>query len=186
MLYNENKKTIILIVLGVIIVAMSIAYAALATTLNIGGTITSPSANWDLHFINFSSASTPETTTLGETNTAEIKSITTSSTSITSMKVELKKPGDSIVYTFDIKNFGNISAKLNSATSNITCSNNNCSHATYSVVCLDSSHNVFQQNQNIEPNEVINCTLTLKFKDDATISDDVSANISANWSFSQN
>lgn len=184
-MYNENRKTIILIILGIVIVSMSIAFAALATTLNIGGTVNSPSANWDIHFINFSVAS-PDTTTSGETNTGEIKSVTTSSTSIDSLKAELKKPGDSIVYTFDIKNFGNIRAQLTSATNNITCSNNNCSHATYSVVCLDSSHNVFQTNQNLEPNAVLNCTLTLKFKDNASISDDVSANISANWTFSQN
>ena len=181
-----NNKNVVLAVLGVILLGMTIAYASLQTNLNIGGTVNSPSANWDIHFINFSSASTPETTTSGETNTGEIKSVTTNATSIDSLKAELKKPGDSIVYTFDIKNFGNIRAKLNSATNSITCSNGNCNHATYSVVCLDSSKNVFQTNQNLEPNAVLNCTLTLKFNDNATIADDVSATINANWNFSQN
>lgn len=185
-MYSENRKTLILVILGVIIVSMSIAYASLASNLTIAGTVDAPSASWDIHFLNFSSSSTPVNTTLGETNTGEIKSVSTSATSIDSLKAELKKPGDSIVYTFDIKNFGNIRAKLDSFTSNITCSNSNCSHATYSVICLDSSRNEFVQNQNLEPNAVLNCTLTLKFKDDASIEDDVSANISANWSFSQN
>lgn len=185
-MYNENRKTIVLIALGIVIVSISIAYAALATNLNIGGTANTPSVDWDIHFINFSSSSTPANTTGGETNTGQIKSVSTSGTSINNFKAELKKPGDSVVYTFDIKNFGSISANLDSFTSNITCQNNNCNHATYSVVCLDSSSNPFVQNQTLAPNAVLNCTLTLKFKDDATIEDDVSANISASWNFSQN
>ena len=185
-MFNENKKTIILIALGFIIVSISIAYAALATNLQIGGLANTPSVDWDIHFINFSTSSTPANTTLGETNTGEIKSVTTSGTLIDNLKAELKKPGDSVVYTFDIKNFGSISGKLDSFRSNITCQNNNCSHATYSVVCLDSSKNTFTENQTLAPNAIINCTLTLKFNDDAVIEDDVSATISADWHFSQN
>lgn len=184
-MYNENRKTVIMILLGIVIVFISIAYAALATSLNIGGTVTTPSVDWDIHFLNFLNKS-PANTTGGETNTGQIKSVTTSNTSIDSFKAELKKPGDSVVYGFDIKNFGSIAAKLTSATSNISCSNSNCNHATYSVVCLDSSENVFQQNQILSPNQVLNCTLTLKFNDNATITDDVSANISASWNFVQN
>ena len=186
-MYNENRKTIILIVLGIIIVSISIAYAALATNLNISGTVNAPSVGWDVHFINFSSSSTPVTTTLNEPNTGEIKSVSTSNTTINNLKAELKKPGDSIVYTFDIKNFGNINAKLDSFTSNISCANTNCNHATYSVVCLNSSNNsLFQQNDILASNGVLNCTLTLKYNDEGSINDDVSANISANWTFSQN
>ncbi|MBQ9024064.1 MAG: hypothetical protein IJ105_02445 [Bacilli bacterium] len=184
-MYNDNRKTVILILLGIVIVSISIAYASLATNLNIGGTISSPSANWDIHFINFSSSSTPANTTSGQTNTGEIKSVSTSGTSINNLKAELKKPGDSIVYTFDIKNFGNIDAKLTSFNSNITCGND-CSHANFLISCLDSNSNLFQENNILHANETINCTLSLKFNDDASISDDVSANISANWIFSQN
>lgn len=184
-MYNENRKTIILIILGIVIVSISIAYAALASNINISGTVNAPSVDWDIHFINFSSLSTPSTTTSGETNTGEIKSVSTSGTSIDSLKVELKKPGDSIIYTFDIKNFGNIDAKLTTFNSNITCSNN-CSHATYSVTCLDSSKNQFEQNDILHANETVNCTLNLKYNDNANIDDDVNTNITANWNFSQN
>ena len=183
---NDNRKTIILIILGIVIVSISVAYAALATSLSINGTISSPSVNWDIHFINFSSSSTPSHTLSGETNTGEIKSVSTSGTAIENLKAELKKPGDSIVYTFDIKNFGSLNAKLDSFTNNITCSSGNCNHATYSITCLNSSSQTFVQNDILAPNAVLNCTLTLKFNDNATISDDVNASISANWSFSQN
>lgn len=185
-MYNESRKTMILILLGIVIVFISIAYAALATNLNISGTVNAPSVSWDIHFLNFSSSSTPEQTSGGEINTGQVISVSTSATSIDNLKAELKKPGDSIVYTFDIKNFGNIDAKLDSFTNNITCSNGNCNHATYSIQCLDSSSNVFQPNQVLAPNAVLNCTLNLKFKDEAVVSDDVSASISANWAFSQN
>lgn len=179
-MYNENRKTLILLLLGIIIVSISIAYASLATSLNIGGTVNAPSVNWDVHFINFS------TQTPASGNTGQIISVDTSNTSIERLKAELKKPGDSITYNFDIKNFGNIDAKLTSFTSNITCSTGNCNHATYTVTCLDSSNNTFTQNQVLAPNAVINCSLYLKYKNDANISDDVSATVSANWTFSQN
>lgn len=183
---NDNRKTIILIILGIVIVSISIAYAALATSLSISGTISSPRVNWDIHFINFSSSSTPANTLSGETNTGEIKSVSTSGTKIENLKAELKKPGDSIVYTFDIKNFGSLDAKLDSFDSNITCNNGNCNHASYSIVCLDSSEHTFSQNDILASNAVLNCTLTLKYNDNASISDDVSASIDANWNFSQN
>ena len=185
-MYNDSRKTMFLIMLGIIIVSISIAYAALATNLSIAGTINAPSASWDIHFINFSSASTPEHTTSGQTNTGQVVSVSTTATSIDSLKAELKKPGDSIVYTFDIKNFGNIPAKLDTFTSNLTCSSGNCNHATFSIQCLDSSSNVFQANQILAPNAVLNCTLNLKFNDNAVISDDVSASLNASWVFSQN
>lgn len=184
-MYNENKKTLILIILGIVIVSISIAYASLATNLSIGGTVNAPNVDWDIHFLNFSSSSTPSNTTSGETNTGQIVSVQTSNTSIENLKAELKKPGDSIVYTFDIKNFGNIDAKLDSAPISITCSNGNCNHATYTVVCLNSSRNTVNIGDELAANETFNCTLTLKFNDNAEISDDVSASVSADWNFSQ-
>ena len=168
----------------IIIVSISIAYAALATSLSISGTVNSPRVNWDVHFNNFSDE-TPVNISTGVPNTGEIKSVSTSGTAIENLKAELKKPGDLIVYAFDIKNFGSLDAKLNSFTSNITCSTN-CNHATYSIVCLNSSNVQIQQNDVLAPNGVYNCTLTLKYKDNATITDDVNASISANWNFSQN
>lgn len=179
-MYNENRKTIVLLLLGIIIVSISIAYASLATSLTINGTVNSPSVNWDIHFVNFS---TP-TPTGG--NTGSIVSVETSNTKIERLKAELKKPGDSITYNFDIKNFGNIDAKLDSFTKRITCSSGNCDHASYTITCLDSSGNVFQENQVLTADAVINCSLVLKYNNDANISDDVSATVSANWNFSQN
>ena len=188
-MYNDNRKTIILIVLGIVIVSISIAYATLATNLNIGGVVNTPSVDWDIHFYDFSSANTPANTTSGEVNTGEIKSVTTSGTAITNLKAEFKKPGDSIVYSFKIKNFGSISAKLNTFTQTVDCSDNTCDNVSYAVECLDSSSNSFVQNSTLAPNQEITCSLTLKFKDNATITrntDDVSASIYANWNFSQN
>ena len=183
-MYNDNRKTIILILLGIAIVSISIAYATLQTNLNIGGSVSSPSSSWDIHFINFSSASTPSTTNSGDTNAGRVISVSTSNTSITNLKTEFKKPGDSIVYTFDIKNFGSIPAKLDSHTDNITCSPS-CRHADYSILCLKSGVQI-NNSDVLSPNEVINCTLTLKYREDANISDDITASISASWNFSQN
>ena len=93
-MYNENRKTLIIIILGILIVSISIAYASLATNLNINGTVDAPSVNWDIHFLNFSESSKPALTTSGETNTGTIVSVDTSNTSINNLKAELKKANE--------------------------------------------------------------------------------------------
>ena len=185
-MFNEGKKDIILLILGFSIVTISVAYAALSTTLSISGRAGIPQTNWDIHFENFSTSLTPANTLSGATNTGTITSVTTSNTSIDNLRAELKKPGDSIVYSFDIVNNGTIDAKLASFNDSITCaSDNTCSYATYSIECKDSNNNVVNTNFKLDQNSSINCKLSLKYNDNANIDDDVSATLSASWNFIQ-
>ena len=183
---NEEKKSILLIVLIVILVSMTIAYAALSTTLSIAGTAQVSQTTWDIHFANFENES-PATTSLGETNTGVLKSVTTNATKIENLKVDLKKPGDKIVYTFDIINSGTVDAKLSLFNKTITCeSDNTCSYATYTVTCLDENNqNALVQGSYLQKNKSINCTLTIKYNEDASISDDVGADLTADFQFVQ-
>ena len=178
-MFNNKQKTVVLILLVFVMVSIAIAYSALYTTLNIGGTVDAPSVQWDVHFINFSD-STPSSP-----NTGEIKNVTTSNTAITNLTADLKKPGDSVVYSFDIKNFGNIDARLTSFTSAITCPSNDCSYATYTVQCLNGATPV-TQGFVLAKNASINCSLTVTYKTGVTIQDDAVTNVSANWNFVQN
>ena len=185
-MFKEKKRNLVLILLIVFLIGITVAYATLSTNLNISGTIGVSQQNWDIHFTNFSTADKPSLTTSGETNTGDIVSVSTSNTSIDSLKAELKKPGDSIVYSFQVKNFGTIPAKLSTFNKSIVCTSDaNCSYATYTVICLDGNNSTVNENYILQPNSQINCKLTLKYKDDANISDDVSATISANWNFTQ-
>lgn len=178
-MYNNKQKTVILILLAFVMISIGIAYASLTTNLRVSGTVDAPSVQWDVHFINFSD-STPSSP-----NTGEIKDITTSNTAITNLTADLKKPGDSIVYSFDIKNFGNIDAKLNSFTSNITCPSNDCSYATYNVQCLNGATPI-TQGFILSKNATVNCSLTVTYKTGVTIQDDAVTSVSANWNFVQN
>lgn len=178
-MFNNKQKTVVLILLVFVMISIAIAYSALTTNLNISGTVDAPNVEWDIHFINFSNASP------ASPNTGEIKNVTTSNTAITNLTADLKKPGDSIVYAFDIKNFGNIDAKLTSFTKDITCPSNDCSYATYDVQCLNGSSTV-TQGFILEKNASINCRLTVTYKTGVTINDDVITNVSANWNFVQN
>ena len=184
---NNKNKNILLVVLIIGIVSMSVAYAALSTRLNIGGSVISPSVTWDIHFQNFDDTQIPEHTSTGETNTGIIKSVTTGPTSITSLKADLKKPGDTIKYKFDIKNAGTIDAKLNSFNTTINCSTPSaCSEVVYTVTCLNGS-SAFNQGNILVKNGTLNCELNMTYKANASnIDDDVVVNATANWNFVQN
>ena len=118
---KENTKNVLLGVLIVGLVAMTVAYAALSTTLRISGTASVPNTTWDVHLANFAKESNTASLVSGQTNTAtgNTPSIT-NGTAITGLEVTLNQPGDKVVYTFDIVNAGSIDAKLASYSDSFT------------------------------------------------------------------
>ena len=102
---QKNQRTLAIFALAIAIVATTIAYAALSTTLNISGTVTKKGGSWNIYFTNPSSASIE--------GSAKASTITLASTQV-SFNVELYKPNDSVTYTVDIKNGGTIDAILDS------------------------------------------------------------------------
>lgn len=183
---NNNLKNIILIVLGISLLGITVAYASLSTRLNISGNANVQQTTWDVIFEDFSDAS-PANTTLEETNTGVIKNVSTNSTKITNFEADLKKPGDVVVYNFDIRNRGTIDARLQSFTNALTCTNQSaCSNITYTVVCKDSSNNTINNNYVLAKNTEVNCSLSLLYNTNASIEDDITASVSADWIFIQN
>ena len=102
---TRKVKIISLIVLVVMILCLTVAFAALSQTLTINGSVAVNTASWDIHFENL---------TLSEkTGTAEVSGTPQLiGTSISGIDVSLNKPGDKIVYEFDLVNNGSIEAKL--------------------------------------------------------------------------
>ena len=186
---RDQSKTIILAVLGVILLGITIAYAALQTNLSINGTANAAAVEWDVHITNFQrgtvvgSATGPTAAELGNKITA---------TSISDLDINLPKPGDSITYTFNIVNVGNIDAKLNSYNAGWTCdSGKDCSHITYTLTC---TNNMTTQNSILVKNTGTSaCTLTVA-RNAATASGTnqtysepaASGTINATWQFVQN
>lgn len=102
---TRKVKIISLIVLVVMVLGLTVAFAALSQTLTINGSAAVNTASWDIHFENL---------TLSEkTGTAEVSGTPQlTGTSISGIDVSLNKPGDKIVYEFDLVNNGSIEAKL--------------------------------------------------------------------------
>ncbi len=90
------------------VIALTIAYAALKTSLTIEGTAT-VDGKWKVEFENLSSP------TITGISLSDIEMADLSSTMF-SLKVKLGKPRDSVTYTFDVVNKGNIDAKISSIT----------------------------------------------------------------------
>ena len=98
-----NKKFVVIAV--ILLIAISIGYAALSTTLSINGTANIASSSWDIHFANL------QTTTGSVTPTTAPTVSGTSTTSLT-WAVSLAEPGDFYEFTIDAVNGGSINAKI--------------------------------------------------------------------------
>lgn len=108
---KDNRKAIyafIALSLILSVTGISIGFAAVSTNLNINGTASVVPATWKIRFTNLSAPSI--------TGAAEVVNapIIQSDTHIGNYEVKLTKPGDKIVYTFDIANNGTIDAELSS------------------------------------------------------------------------
>ena len=99
---NKNRKYIVYVLL--LILCISIGYAALSTTLNITGVSNINSAKWDIHFENVKVSDTSVTAT----SPAAIDAAKTT----VNYSVRLPKPGDSYTFTVDVVNAGTIDAMI--------------------------------------------------------------------------
>ncbi len=103
---KERKiKVLSLVALIVAVLGLTVAFAALSQTLTINGTASVNAAEWDIHFENLSA---PEITGDARVESEPVLD----NHSISNLDVSLTKPGDEVVYTFDIVNNGTIDAYL--------------------------------------------------------------------------
>ena len=98
---NTNKRLIAIAV--VLLLAISIGYAALSTSLSINGTANIASSSWLIYFTNVQVTTGSVTATTAPTTSG------TSTTSLTWV-VSMDTPGQFYEYTVDVKNDGSIDA----------------------------------------------------------------------------
>ena len=119
---NKNKKIIVYVCL--LILCISIGYAALSTTLNITGESSIKSAKWDIHFDNL----VVDSASVSAIGPATINQ----SKNTIDYTVKLSSPGDSYSFTVDVVNSGTIDAMV-SVVSNTGLSDEQKKYVSYSV-----------------------------------------------------
>ena len=108
-----KSKKIIMITMCCLICVMAIGYAAFATNLTINGTANITST-WKVLFTKVEEVSKTSGVTITKAPTAEGTNAT--------FNVDLKSPGDKIVYKITVANQGTLDAIINDITANETCS----------------------------------------------------------------
>lgn len=103
---KKSGKKVVLSLLALLLLTITVGYAALSTTLNINGTSKINNATWDVHFANLEVTSGSVSAT---------KAATIDSATEIDYNVELIKPGDFYEFTVDVTNTGTIDAKLGAA-----------------------------------------------------------------------
>ena len=105
---NNGKRNLVLVAILMLLVGISVGYAALTTTLNINGTANISSVGWNVHFENIK-------VTTGSVTASTPAAIDNATTAV-SYAVSLVKPGDFYEFTVDVVNDGTLVAKLSDIT----------------------------------------------------------------------
>ena len=174
---NNSTKNILLGVLVVGLIGMTVAYAALSTTLRISGTASVPNVTWDIHLASFAKQANTASLVTGQTNTADGNVPTiTNGTAINGLAVTFNQPGDKVVYTFNIVNGGSIDAKLASFSESLTRASGAAmdqatinSRFTHTIVCNPTQETYTGTadylNKSGSEHSSASCTLTLAWNE---------------------
>ena len=161
---ERSVKLLIISILFMLIAGLTVAFAALSTTLNINGTAYLDAAKWGIRFENLSSPTKIGSATI--TGTAKIEE--TKAAEITDMNVSLSIPGDKIVYTVDLVNKGTINAKIDNIEKTVLTSEQQ-RYLTFKVT--DQNGKEIKQGDILEKGETKKITITIEFIKDLTKED---------------
>ena len=106
---KQKSKRLIIAVALILLVAISIGYAGLSTTLTINGTANIAATSWNVHFENVQVTS--GSVSVDENTTAPAVAAGNTTTTALSYAVTLNKPGDFYEFTVDVVN-GGVNAKI--------------------------------------------------------------------------
>ena len=161
---QRREKALVVVVLLVVIAGLTVAFAALSSSLNINGTAYLDAAKWGIRFENLSSPTRVGNATT--TGTAKIEE--TKSAEITDMNVSLMVPGDKIVYTVNLVNKGTINAKIDEIEKTQLTSEQQ-RYLTFKVT--DQNGYEIKQGDILEKGETKKITITIEFIKDLTKED---------------
>ena len=161
---ERRTKALVVVVLLIVVAGLTIAFAALSTTLNINGTAYLDAAKWEIRFENLSSP-----TKIGSANvTGTAKIEDTKAAEITGINVSLSTPGDKVTYTVDLVNKGTINAKIDNIEKTALTSEQQ-RYLTFKVT--DKNGNEVSEGDILSAGETRNLTITIEFIKDLTKED---------------
>jgi len=158
---NERKSLFVIVtILAVAVLGLSIAYAALSTTLTARlGTVTQSQQLWAVGFAEGTVAGTPSNSQGSSTSdiTCSNATVTTSQASVAGAIV-LGKPGDTCTYQLKIQNTGTIDANLSTIAATqpqgVTCNVNGasmvCDNLTYKLTTDAAGQTLLTANRLLE------------------------------------
>ena len=161
---ERRTKALVVVVLLIVIAGLTVAFAALSTTLNINGTAYLDAAKWGIRFENLSSPTKIGSATT--TGTAKIEE--TKAAEITGMNVSLSTPGDKVTYTVDLVNKGTINAKIDNIEKTVLTSEQQ-KYLTFKVTDKDGRE--VSEGDILSAGETRNLTITIEFIKDLTKGD---------------
>ena len=161
---ERSVKLLIISILFMLIAGLTVAFAALSTTLNINGTAYLDAAKWGIRFENLSSPTKIGSATT--TGTAKIEE--SKAAEITGMNVGLSIPGDKVVYSVDLVNKGTINAKIDNIEKTVLTQEQQ-RYLTFKVT--DQNGYEIKQGDILEKGETKKITITIEFIKDLTKED---------------
>ena len=108
---QRGVKALSIVALVAAVLGLTVAFAALSRELTINGQATVDRANWDIHYASPEGAENNKTAST-TTGSATATNGTIAATSVSGLQVTLTKPGDSVTFTWDVVNDGDIDAEI--------------------------------------------------------------------------
>lgn len=102
---QKNIKIMAFIALIVSVLSLAIAYTAMSKTAKINKNSTITDSRWNVHFDSL------ESKTYGDSKIIKYPALKYDKTYIGDFSISLTKPGDSVLFTYDVVNSGNLKAK---------------------------------------------------------------------------
>lgn len=155
---EKDRKARILAIVAVFValIAVGIGFATFSQQLTIAGTADVKASKWEIKFSNLR-----EVSLTGEAEEVTAPTINNDDTTISDYKVNLKVPGDTAVYTFDVVNGGTFDAKITSLT------------GPFQPTCTGSGDNAEADQKNV----CDNVTYTLTYANGDTVQEDDSLSV---------
>ena len=165
---NRKKASLILVIL---LLMVSVVYAALSSTLNINGTSKIAATSWDIHFENVQATSNSNVTpTIAPSALPENKAV-----SLT-YDVQLVNPGDVYEFSVDVVNGGTIDGMIELFTSTIKVGDEPEEVVSSSTIPSYLSYSVkYNDNSNIQVNRSLNASTSRTIIVHVELKDDITA-----------